>query len=30
MRSARLDELQAAIKIGGRNVHTSGMQMIPF
>ena len=30
MRNARLDELQAGIKIGGRNIKTSDMQMIPL
>jgi len=30
MRNARLDELQAGIKIGGRNINNSDIQMIPL
>ena len=30
MKNARLDELQAGIKIGGRNINNPDMQMIPF
>ena len=30
MQNARLDELQAGIKIGGRNINNSDIQMIPF
>ena len=30
LRNARLDELQAGIKIGGRNVNILDMEMIPF
>ena len=30
MRNAGLDELQAGIKVGVRNIKTSDMQMIPF
>ena len=30
MRNARLDELQAGIKIGRRNIETSDRQMIPL
>ena len=30
MRNARLDEIQAGIKIGRRNIETSDRQMIPL
>ena len=30
MKNTRLDELQAGIKIAGRNIITSDMQMIPL
>ena len=30
MQTARLDESQAGIKIAGRNIKTSDMQMVPL